>query len=220
MKLDIASLCTEAKIFSEIETQHPEPSLYGVTDGKAVGTYLETKFIGFLNAKGYDFAQGNAANGLDFPSLNVDIKVTSIKQPQSSCPFRNIRQKVYGLGYGLIVFVYSKSDAPQTKTATLTMIDTVFVEAERTADFTMTKGLLEILDSDGNEEDLAAFMQTRALTDDFSHLEILAKEVMRNRPKQGYLTISPAMQWRLQYKRIQDKAGQVDGVISVYKAQA
>lgn len=84
MKLDIVSLCKEAKIFSEIETNHPEPSLFGVTDGKAVGTYLEAKFVRFLTIKGYAFGQGNAANGLDFPSLNIDIKVTSIKQPQSS----------------------------------------------------------------------------------------------------------------------------------------
>ena len=218
MKLDIALLCTEAKIFSEIESAHPEPTLYGVTDGKAVGTYLEAKFIKFLIGRGYKFDQGNAASGLDFPSLSVDIKVTSIKQPQSSCPFRGIRQKVYGLGYGLIVFVYQKGDNPETKTATLTVTDTVYVEAEQTADFTMTKGLLEIIDGEGNEEDLAAFMQARALTDDYAHLQLLAQEVMINRPQQGYLTISPALQWRLQYKRVLDKAGTVDGVVSVYKA--
>lgn len=218
MKLTVDRLCKEAGIFSEIETTHPEPSLFGVTDGKAVGTYLEAKFIAYLRAKGYEFGDGNAASGLDFPTLNVDIKVTSIKQPQSSCPFRSIRQKVYGLGYGLVVFVYSKSDDPQSKTATLTITDTVFVDDGQTADYTMTKGLLEILDHDGNEEDLAGFMQARALSDDFSHLQMLAQEVLRNRPNQGYLTISPALQWRLQYKRVLDKAGKVEGIRSVYKA--
>ena len=218
MELTAKLLRDEANEFSNKESQHPEPSLFGVTDGKAVGTYLEAKFIGTLREKGYVFGQGNAANGLDFPSLNIDIKVTSIKQPQSSCPIRSIRQKVFGLGYGLIVFVYSKNDDPQSKTATLTITDTIFIEADQTADFTMTKGLLEILDSGGNEEDLAAFMQARSLTDDYNDLMALAKEVLATRPKQGYLTISPALQWRLQYKRAIEKAGTVDGVLSVYKS--
>ena len=34
--------------FAEIESIHDEPILYGVTDGKAVGTYLEHKFTAYL----------------------------------------------------------------------------------------------------------------------------------------------------------------------------
>ena len=47
------------------------------------------------------------------PGENIctDIKVTSITQPQSSCPFKNARQKIYGLGYNLLVFVYNKEDS-------------------------------------------------------------------------------------------------------------
>jgi hypothetical protein len=217
MKLDIATLCHEAQEFSRIESSHPEPSLFGVTDGKAVGTYLEAKFRGYLHAKEYEFELGNAANGLDFPSLNVDIKVTSIKQPQSSCPFRSIRQKIYGLGYGLLVFVYSKTDDPATRTAILGITDTVFVESEVTADFQMTKGLIEVLDAEGNEDDLASFMMARHLTSDEIELQKLAEEVMQRRPVQGYLTISPALQWRLQYKRVIQKAGEVPGLLSIYK---
>lgn len=46
--LTVDTLCQEAAIFSELESQHPEPLLYGVTDGKAVGTYLEQKFKNYL----------------------------------------------------------------------------------------------------------------------------------------------------------------------------
>lgn len=219
MKLDITTLCSEAQEFSKLEASHPEPSLFGVTDGKAVGTYLEAKFHGYLHAKGYEFDLGNAANGLDFPGLNVDIKVTSIKQPQSSCPFRSIRQKIYGLGYGLLVFVYNKTDDAATRTAILGITDTVFVESEVTADFQMTKGLIDVLDAEGNEDDLVAFMMARHLTTDEIELQKLAEEVMQRRPMQGYLTISPALQWRLQYKRVIQKAGEVPGVLSVYKTE-
>jgi hypothetical protein len=41
----------EAKVFAEIESSHEEPLLYGITDGKAVGTYLEHKFQEYLQVK-------------------------------------------------------------------------------------------------------------------------------------------------------------------------
>ena len=47
-KLNIKTLVAEAAKFAEIESTYDEPSLYGVTDGKAVGTYLEHKFTQYL----------------------------------------------------------------------------------------------------------------------------------------------------------------------------
>ncbi|MGH7959473.1 MAG: restriction endonuclease [Opitutaceae bacterium] len=211
-ELTIDPLKHEAELFSAAESVHPEPELFGVTDGKAVGTYLELKFRLFLRGKNYEFIEGNAAKGIDFPSLMVDIKVTSIKKPQSSCPFRSIRQKIYGLGYSLLVFVYSKSDDQGSETATLKITDTIFVDARCTADFQMTKGLREILDNEGSEDDLVAFMTERSLTADEMELRNIAEEVLRTRPEQGYLTISPALQWRLAYERIITKAGTVPGL--------
>jgi len=136
--LTVEILCAEARTFSSLESNHAESSLFGVTDGKAVGTYLEHKFKKHLHNL-YEFSQGNSASGIDFPGLNVDMKVTSRKQPQSSCPFKSARQKIYGLGYGLIVFVYDKEDNPTARTATLLITDTVFVAPERTADFQTTR---------------------------------------------------------------------------------
>ena len=46
--LSVEILQEEASKFAEMETLHDEPSLYGVTDGKAVGTYLEHKFTAYL----------------------------------------------------------------------------------------------------------------------------------------------------------------------------
>ena len=51
---------------------------YGITDGKAVGTYLEQKFRLYLKQK-YEFIDGNSASGIDFPGILVDVKVTSIR---------------------------------------------------------------------------------------------------------------------------------------------
>lgn len=209
--LTIPTLITEAALFSEAESSHDEPALFGVTDGKAVGTYLEHKFTAHLMDR-YSFAGGNSASGIDIPSINVDIKVTSIRQPQSSCPFKSARQKIYGLGYNLIVFVYDKSDEPIAKTSRLTIQHTIFVEKERTADYQMTRGLREIVERDGNVEDIVAFLQDRNLPVDEIEAHNIAEHVLTNKPEQGYLTISNALQWRLQYGRVIQQAGTISGI--------
>jgi len=210
-KLTVDLLKSEAKAFAEKESGHKEKSLYGVTDGKAVGTYLEHKFQEALQRK-YEYARGSSAKGIDFPQLDVDIKVTSIRQPQSSCPFKSARQKIYGLGYCLLVFVYDKKDDRRTRTATLDVKHVIFVESAHTGDSQTTTGILKILDNSGNADDLVAFMTERFLPVDEIQARELAEEILRARPPVGYLTISNALQWRLQYARVIEQAGNVEGV--------
>lgn len=212
--LTIETLVQEARAFAEVESTFDEPALYGVTDGKAVGTYLEQKFSLAIHER-YEYQQGNSANGIDFPGLSVDIKVTSFKQPQSSCPFKTARQKIFGLGYHLLVFVYEKTDNHIEKTARLDIRHTIFIDKDRTADFQMTRGLLQILANEGNAEELIAFMNDRNLPVDEIEAHAIAQELLRNPPQEGYLTISNALQWRLQYGRAIAQAGVVDGIIRV-----
>lgn len=209
--LTIETLCTEAATFAEVETKYDEPALYGVTDGKAVGTYLEHKFVAHLVA-GYEFPKGNSASGIDIPNLGVDIKVTSIKQPQSSSPFKSARQKIYGLGYHLIIFVYEKNDDDVARTGRLDMAHTIFVDKSRTADFQMTRGLIDIIEQDGNDDDIVAFLQDKNLPVDEIEARNIAEAVLTEPPQLGYLTISNALQWRLQYKRVINKAGNISGI--------
>jgi hypothetical protein len=210
-KLTVDLLKAEAKAFAHKESQHKEESLYGVTDGKAVGTYLEHKFQEVLQRK-YEYTRGSSAKGIDFPKLGVDVKVTSMRQPQSSCPFKSARQKIYGLGYSLLVFVYDKKDDRNTRTATLDIKHVIFVESSQTGDFQTTTGILKILDNKGNVDDLIAFMTERFLPVDDIQAQKLAEEIIRTRPQVGYLTISNALQWRLQYSRVIAEAGKVNGV--------
>ena len=209
--LTVGLLTDEASRFSEVESSHAEPSLFGVTDGKAIGTYFEHKFRDYLRER-YTFEEGSSARGIDFPSLDVDMKVTRVTQPQSSCPFKSARQKIYGLGYSLLVFVYDKSDDPEAQTGRLNILHAIFVEASRTADYQTTTGILRIIGNNGNEDDLIAFMQERSLPiDDIQALQ-LAQELIGNPPNAGYLTISNALQWRLQYRRVIEQAGTVEGI--------
>ena len=46
--LTLTLLQQEAAAFAIRESQHADPKLYGVTDGKAVGTYVEHKFQNYL----------------------------------------------------------------------------------------------------------------------------------------------------------------------------
>jgi hypothetical protein len=210
--LTIDALKVAAADFSTIESDHNEPTLYGVDNGKTIGTYVEHKFRLYLLDR-FSFTTGNSAKGIDFPLLNVDMKTTSIRQPQSSCPFKSARQKIYGLGYDLLVMVYEKTDEPASGTAKLDIQSTIFIEKEQTADFQMTSGLIQILENDGNHDDLVAFMTDKNLPVDDIEVNRLAEELLARPPELGYLTISNALQWRLQYSRAIAKAGTVDGVL-------
>lgn len=210
--LTVELLQKEASSFAKAESKHAEKSLFGVTDGKAVGTYLEHKFQTVLQNR-YTYGRGNSAKGIDFPELGVDIKVTSIRQPQSSCPFKSARQKIYGLGYSLLVFVYDKRDDEKTRTGRLDIQHTIFVRKERTADYQTTSGLRRLIENKANRDDILAFFQERMLPVDEVEAESLADEVLRSPPEVGYLTVSNALQWRLQYGRVIEQAGKVGGIL-------
>jgi hypothetical protein len=113
------------------------------------------------------------------------------------------------------VFVYEKGDNPETQTGRLNIVNTIFVDESRTADFQTTVGIRQILENDGNIDDLVAFMEDRRLPVDDIQAHKLAKEILGNPPEIGYLTISNALQWRLQYRRVIEKAGEIDGIVRV-----
>ncbi len=214
--LSVDSLIEEAAAFADALSSFQEPTLYGVTDGKAVGTYIEHGFRAYLQ-RSYAFEMGNSASGIDFPGLGVDLKVTSVKQPQSSCPFKSAQQKVYGLGYDLLVFVYEKTDDPVTQTANLAVQHVIYIDDDHTADYVTSRGVLAVLKNGGNEDDLIAFMHDRNLPIDDIGATALARRILVDPPTQGYLTISNALQWRLQYGRAITSAGTVSGVRKVFQ---
>jgi len=216
ISLTVEILIKEAKEFSVDESKHSEPTLYGVTDGKAVGTYLEHKFRYRLEER-YKFNAGSSARGIDFPDLLVDMKVTSIRQPQSSCPYKSPEQKIFGLGYSLLLFVYDKKDDSNKQVSTLNVIHSIFVNHKRTADYQMTRGILDILGKNGNKDDLIAFMNDRNLPVDDIGANKIAEKILKNHPNQGFLTISNALQWRLQYSRVIEYAGLENGIVLVYR---
>jgi hypothetical protein len=130
-KLTLETLIKEAKAFCERESNFGNKELFGVTDGKAVGTFIEHKFTDYLE-KNYDVFIGSSANGIDMPS-----------------------------------------------------------------------------------DDIIAYLTDRNLPADEITMRDLAEEILRNKPVQGYLTISNALQWRLQYGRIVKLTESVEGIIRI-----
>src|ERR1041385_6337484 len=120
-KLTREALVQIAKTFCFDQSKAAHPELFGVTDGKAVGTHVEHLFQAVILEQ-FSVAGGSSAKGIDLPAINTDIKVTSIKQPQSSCPFKSAREKIYGLDYNLLLFVYDKKDDPKKKVAMLNFV--------------------------------------------------------------------------------------------------
>lgn len=92
------------------------------------------------------------------------------------------------------------------------MMHTIFVDKNPTGDFQMTRGLLQIVENDGNADDVVAFLQDRNLPVDEIEARNIAEAVLKDPPMQDYLTISNALQWRLQYWRVIAQAGAVDGL--------
>ncbi len=211
MRLTIDSLISEAVSFCKWFSTLNHVNLIGVTDGKAVGTYVEHTFQNYLHER-YDMSVGSSALGIDLPSVNTDIKTTSIVQPQSSCPFKSARQKIFGLGYNLLVFVYHKEDIANK--CLLTFTHCTFIDADRTADYTLTRLIRQSLDVGANKEDIIALLMDKCVPGDDITYSNLADEILKNPPEQGYLTISNALQWRLQYKRVITLNNQIQGVVN------
>jgi len=212
-KLTIKTLIAEAKIFCAKHSKVQYKELFGVTDGKAVGTFVEQKFKNHIAEK-YNIELGSSAKGIDLPSkeINTDIKVTSIKQPQSSCPFKDAKQKIFGLGYNLLIFVYDKTDDQKKQTSNINFVSCSFIDKKRTADYTTTYRLREMIKDGANQADIIAYLQDKNIPADEMALSQIANKLLQNSPEQGYLTISNALQWRLQYQRIVSLENKVKGI--------
>jgi len=116
------------------------------------------------------------------------------------------------LGYHLLIFVYDKIDDPELRAGRLQIIHTIFVDKEQTGDYQITRGIRQLIADEANKEELIGFMMERNLPADEIILGELAEEILNKTPPQGYLTISNALQWRLQYQRAIDNAGVALGV--------
>lgn len=215
-KLTIPLLLEETRRFCIENASIHRAELYGVTDGKAIGTFVEHLFKDFIASR-FEDSVGNTASGIDIPAVNTDIKVTSMRQPQSSCPYKDSRQKIFGLGYNLLLFVYQKVDDDAAKTGVLDILHCVFIDKDRTADYQTTTGIRAIINNEGNADDIYSFLSDHRIPADEVTLYHMAEEILKNPPAIGYLTISNALQWRLQYGRVVAMGHEEEGITTIIR---
>ena len=63
-----------------------------------------------------------------------------------------------------------------------------------------------------NKEDIISYLNDKNIPADEITLGLIADSILAKPPKQGYLTISNALQWRLQYTRVVNLSKSVDGI--------
>lgn len=97
----------------------------------------------------------------------------------------------------------------------LEFLSCTLIEADRTGDYQTTTGLLKIIENNGNADDIFAFLSDRNIPSDEVTLMKLSEQILVNPPKVGYITISNALQWRLQYGRIVNLEVEVEGITKI-----
>lgn len=114
------------------------------------------------------------------------------------------------------MFVYEKQD--RGVDCFLRFVAVRFIPKEVTGDYQTTRGLRELISRGANQDDIMAFLLDRMIPADELSLAAYAEELLDNPPHQGYLTISNALQWRLQYQRV--LAVPLDGVVDLHTDRA
>lgn len=216
--LTIEKLKKAAKAFCELESTIQNKELYRKSNGKAIGTYVEKKFHSYLKDR-YIYEKGSSSKGIDIPEehLITDIKVTSKVKPQSSCPFTSAEQKIFGLGYNLLIFVYDKVDDDDTATSKLSFEDCTFLDKEKTADYETTSQLRKMLKAGTTKDDIVAYLHDKKIPTDEQEftLNAIADRVLNETPQQGHLTVSNALQWRLHYSQVVKAGNDIEGITKI-----
>jgi len=184
----------------------PHPELRGVTDGKAIGTYVEHRCKEFIEREAGLPPGGSSALGQDLPQFNVDIKATFLSQPQSSSPFRSIEEKIFGLPYNILLIVHTKRDTPEGARIKLHRVS--YIPKELTADHrtsrlarrlstNLRRGLI-------SREEARKELAKQLGLEEGGQIQItdpVIDRVLNHPPEEGVITITFALQWRLNYNR-------------------
>lgn len=110
----------------------------------------------------------------------------------------------------MLVFVYDKIDAKDS--CTLNFLFCTFIDKHKTSDYTITKRLIEMKKDGANTEDIVGYLNDKSIPGDEIQYLNLAREILSSEIEQGYLTISNALQWRLNYGRVIQLDNTIEGI--------
>lgn len=190
---------------------------------KDIGTYFEDSLREYLNEKLGLERKGSAAEGIDLPHFNVDVKTTRITRPQSSSKIRKFSERLAGVPYNILLLIYSREN---TESGTeYTFENCVYIPKERTGDHRKSTGAIEAVDQyktgEISKEELRQKLEDLVSEKEDDITEIKDKElenIIRNPPKPGVITISPAVQWRFSYGKMKGEVP--DGADRIYSSES
>ena len=78
--------------------------------------------------------------------------------------------------------MYEKTDDHESRSGTLNILHNIYLQAHRTGDYQITRGIRSILENEGNKDDLIAFMFDKNLPIEEIEADNIADEILRNPP--------------------------------------
>lgn len=185
---------------------------------KRIGTYFEKELRKWFEEELGIVSDGSVAQGLDLPAFNLDVKTTSIAHPQSSSPFDDPGERITGVSYNILLFIYDKHTDDEGNHFDIESC--VYITKERTGDYRMSaqaRELVEdfregVLDEKELREELEDLTGIGAISDE------KFDEIKENPPAVGTITITPAVQWRFNYNKMTGTSVP-DGATQLYHSE-
>lgn len=213
-RLSKSGLVRSAQAFCLQAEQTGHKEIFGQVSCHVVNSFVERCFLEHL-AETFNLDVGFSPLNVALPSINTEIRTAPVDRPDMFCPYISSRQKIYGLGYNLLLLLYSKTDDNAAKEGHFSIHSCEYISAERTADYMTTKILHEVLLGGGNADDVFAFLSDWMQGTTSERLRELSAEIVQSPPSIGYLTISKAWQWRLQSSHVVGEVEDLEGMTHI-----
>ncbi|PSQ58470.1 MAG: hypothetical protein BRD23_06785 [Halobacteriales archaeon SW_9_67_25] len=189
-----------AEFCAEMESRTVPEDKSGTS--KQIGTYFEKELRDWFEEKHGLVSEGSVAEDIDLPAFNLDVKTTSNRQPQSSSTFDDPGERIVGVDYNILLFVYDKQSVDggnkfEIKTC-------AYIPKERASDYRKSDDAVKLVADYGegklSESELRE--QLENLTGVGAISDEKFNEIKENPPEKGAITITPALQWRFNYNKM------------------
>lgn len=200
-ELDLQNyLDSVAEFCAEMESRTVPDGKSGTS--KQIGTYFEKELRDWFEDKHGLVSEGSVAEDIDLPAFNIDVKTTSYRQPQSSSTFDDPGERIVGVDYNILLFVYDKQSVDggnkfEIKTC-------AYIPKERASDYRKSEDAVKLVADyrDGKLSESELREQLEDLTGVGAISDEKFNEIKENPPEKGAITITPALQWRFNYNKM------------------
>lgn len=190
-----------------------------ISGSKGIGTYFEEELRDWFEENHGFVSEGSVGIYVDLPVFNVDVRATSNSQPQSSSKAVDPGERLVGVDYNILLFVYDREKVGDG--SHFEIVSCVYIPKENAADHRITEDVSKLAKEYGNDElSEAEFREQLEDMTGTSFGEIsdeIFDRIKKNPPEKGVITISPAIQWRFRYSKM-NKPEVPDEVDRIYSS--